>query len=765
MDDVPRDSAGPSGRPTFNLFAALWKHRLVVVLGVVVGGVLGGLHYARKQPAYLSATQVLVVKKRSDALPVGGGDPRLGVYDDYVSTHLVLIRSPFVLERAVRKRSLAALRSFQNTEPVGAIQGGLVATRDRDPNGPPTGNNIILLSFRGPDPGDAEVVLNAIVDSYRDFLDETYRNVSDNTLDLITRASELLKTDLNEKEQAYATFRKTSPLMVRSSEGVNVHTSRILDLQKRETLLLERGGEIKERLRAIDDARKAGRPADIAVALATRPLDKVGAQTNTDYSLELALHPLLLKEQDLLSVFGKDHPDVKRIRQQIDMTRTLYAKLDTLTKKGPEADPAGGRLDSHVQALGQELILVETVHKALTSLLKDEFDKARALEVYEVQDQAHRNDIARTAQILNGTLKRLEEINLVRDFGGFEAKVIAPPGRGAKVSPILSQFLLLGLVIGAILGCTGAVLLDITDKSFHSAEDIRHALRLPIIGHVPYRSRRGAATAHVDTPDGPGVEVDAGLSTVFAPLSAESESFRGIRTALYFNTRGERHKVLQVTSPNAGDGKTTVISNLAVAIAQSGRSVVLVDADLRRPRVHRVFGLSNRVGLAEAIGGSVQPADVIQPTVVPNLSVLTSGRRVPNPAELLTSPEFDAVLDDLREAYDFVLVDTPPLLGVSDPCAVAPRVDGLILVIRVMKNGRPSAMQARGLLDGLSVQLLGAVVNGVGRDGAMSGYGYGHYEYSETYTSNESEDRDAVDDESPDGAAPRAKEPSANGHA
>jgi capsular exopolysaccharide synthesis family protein len=457
---------------------------------------------------------------------------------------------------------------------------------------------------------------------------------------------------------------------------------------------------------------------------------------------------------------------VVRVRQQIAMTRKLYERLDTISKK-PDADPAGARLDAHVQALGQELILVETVHKALTAQLESELVKARDLEEYEAQDQAHRNDIALTTQVLNATLKRLTEINLVRDFGGFEAKVIAPPGRGAKVSPVLYQFVLLGLVIGALLGGGGALLLDLTDKSFHSAEDIRRSLGLSVVGHIPYRHRRGAATVRTAGPDGEGAEVDAGLTTVLAPMSPEAESYRGIRTALYFNTRGEKHKVLQVTSPNAGDGKTTVITNLAVAIAQSGRSVVLVDADMRRPRVHRVFGLSNRIGLSEAIAGAADPVAAAQPTVVPNLSVLPCGRRPPNPAELLTTPAFDAVLDDLREAYDFVLVDTPPLLAVSDPCAVAPRMDGLILVVRVTKNGRPAAEQARGLLDGLPVQLIGAVVNGVGKDGAMSGYGYGHYEYAAAYV----QDYGAAEagDDAADGAAeaaadPRAHTPSLNGH-
>src|SRR5262249_53791911 len=126
------------------------------------------------------------------------------------------------------------------------------------------------------------------------------------------------------------------------------------------------------------------------------------------------------------------------------------------------------------------------------------------------------------------------------------------------------------------------------------------------------------------------------------------------RTALFFSTQGDQHKVIQVTSPNMGDGKTTLIANLAVSIAQSGRRVLLIDADLRRPRIHRVFGVTGRIGLAEIITEAALPESAIQPTVIPNLFVLPCGRRPSNPAELLTSPRFEDLLDDFRGNYDYV---------------------------------------------------------------------------------------------------------------
>jgi capsular exopolysaccharide synthesis family protein len=250
------------------------------------------------------------------------------------------------------------------------------------------------------------------------------------------------------------------------------------------------------------------------------------------------------------------------------------------------------------------------------------------------------------------------------------------------------------------------------------------------------------------------------------PSSVEAEAYRSVRTAVYFNTHGERRKIIQVTSPSMGDGKSTLIANLAVAIAQSGRSVILVDADLRRPRLHRVFGLPGRKGLAQVIEGDVELADTIRPSVVPNLSVLPCGTRPSNPAELLTLPRFADLLEELRDSYDFVLLDTPPLLAVSDPCIVAPRADGVLLTIRVSRNGRPAAERGRDLLSALRAQVFGVVVNGVGKQGAMAGYGYEHYhytaEYSSEYTSSDPE-TEAQQADTP--AEHETPAPSSNGHA
>lgn len=755
VDDVfaESESTAPARGSSRNVLLVVWQRRWLVLLGVVAGGIFGLLAFSQRPPVYRASAQVLVVKKQaSNALPVAGGDPRVSVMEDYVATHLILIRSPLVVERAVKKRKLSELRSVNGGDAVGIIRNGLIASREasKDASGP-GGNNIINLSYSGSDSGDVETVLLAVIESYREFLDETYRDFSDKTVELINSATETLQTNLVAKEKAYREFRRTSPLMIRGENGSNIHSSRILDFQRKETTFLEKSREIKNRLEAIEKAKVEGKGRGVIMALASRQLEKgqVVRETN-DVAMESAMLPLLKQEAELSQFYGKDHPELLRVRRQMDMTKDFYKRLDEIARrqdKNASSDP----VEAAIQALREELVLVEANHSALSGLLAEEVKKARALESYEMQDEGFRNDISRITKVLDQTLKRLEEINLVRGYGGFEARPIAPPTAGGKVSPVFSQFMLMGLALGFGAGVGIAFLLDVLDKSFRTPEEIRRRLGMAIVGHVPFSSKSSSVMPVRDSL-GRVYEVDGGLVALHHPSSPESEAFRGVRTALFFNTHGEGHKVVQVTSPNMGDGKTTLITNLAVSIAQTGRRVLLIDADLRRPRVHRAFGVNGRIGLAELIMGTAELESAVQPTAASNLWVLPCGRRPTNPAELLTSPRLEDVLEDARAAYDFVLVDTPPLLAVSDPCIVAPRVDAVLLTIRVSKNGRPAAERARDLLTASKVNCIGVVVNGVGKQGTMSGYGYDHYKYADEYSAGYT----ATDEEATQDDAPRA---------
>jgi capsular exopolysaccharide synthesis family protein len=358
---------------------------------------------------------------------------------------------------------------------------------------------------------------------------------------------------------------------------------------------------------------------------------------------------------------------------------------------------------------------------------------AKALTNYELQENHLRTEVARLQLIYDGTIKRLQEINLVRDSGGFDARSLSTPGVGGKIAPVAWQDLGLGVVLGLLLGAGLAYLAELSDKSFRNPEEIRRRLGLPLVGHIPFIT----ADADAERKRAAGEPcIDPMLCTFFRPKSLEAEAYRAVRTALFFATQGIGHRVIQVTSPNKSDGKSLMIANLAIMVAQSGKRVLLIDADLRRPRQHKIFAVAAGAGLGKLLSGDATASEAVVPTSVPNLSVLPCGLVPPNPSELLTAPRFKEVLAAFREEYDYVLVDTPPLLAVTDPCVVASRVDGLFLTIRLTRKGRPDAERAREILAGLNVKVLGVVVNGITR-GSAGIYSPSAYDYTETYGQEE----------------------------
>lgn len=179
-----------------------------------------------------------------------------------------------------------------------------------------------------------------------------------------------------------------------------------------------------------------------------------------------------------------------------------------------------------------------------------------------------------------------------------------------------------------------------------------------------------------------------------------------------------------VTSAGPGEGKSTTITNLAVAYAQSDMHVVLIDADLRKPTMHHTFNLSNRIGLTNALSSRGMVSDVIRETKIPNLSVITSGPIPPNPSEMLASKRMGVLLEELKEQYDMILIDTPPALAVTDAQIVASKSDGVILVIDSGKVKREIAMKAKANLDYVKARILGVVLNNMNRKSSESYYYY-----------------------------------------
>ncbi|WP_119068533.1 CpsD/CapB family tyrosine-protein kinase [Rubrobacter indicoceani] len=219
------------------------------------------------------------------------------------------------------------------------------------------------------------------------------------------------------------------------------------------------------------------------------------------------------------------------------------------------------------------------------------------------------------------------------------------------------------------------------------------------------------------------------LVSISDPGGQAAEAYRTLRTSLLYSIVDNPPKVVVVTSPGQREGKSTTCANLAVSLSQAGKSVVLIDCDLRKPVVHGVFDLRNTRGLVDALVGT-ESVDDLWHTPLENLRVLTSGSIPPNPTELLGSERFTALVEELREAADYVIIDAPPVQLVSDPAIIAVQADGVVLVLDAQSTRKLSARRSIRTLESVGAKVLGTVMNNVkpSRDGTYGGYSYSYGE-------------------------------------
>jgi capsular exopolysaccharide synthesis family protein len=387
----------------------------------------------------------------------------------------------------------------------------------------------------------------------------------------------------------------------------------------------------------------------------------------TGASVEDNLFPLLLEEQIMLESFGSDHPKIKALRKRIELTREHLLG----TRRGAENsetsnDPPKDFYEIYLDSIREQILMNDQTMAEMSDLFDSERDQARALSTFQVTDGTFKAQIQRKERLFDAVIKRLEEINLVSEMSQgnlTKTEVIHPPGLGSQIAPDMKQIMTTSALMGLVAGLALAFVVDSADRRFRGPDDVRNDLGLPVVGHIPVIpvSKKAAKEAESQT----GGDLHPVLRLVHHPRGRIAEAYRAVRTALYFSTRGGRHKVIQVTSPNPGDGKTTLSANLAISIAQSGKTCILIDADFRRPRVHKLFGLDREVGLSALIEGTAEIPDAVRETGVENLTVMTCGQRPENPSELLTSLRFQELLDKLRDEYEFVIIDTPPILAVT----------------------------------------------------------------------------------------------------
>ncbi|MFA5787051.1 MAG: polysaccharide biosynthesis tyrosine autokinase [Actinomycetota bacterium] len=368
---------------------------------------------------------------------------------------------------------------------------------------------------------------------------------------------------------------------------------------------------------------------------------------------------------------------------------------------------AAASLVAASRALGEQLQAVQQQASDLSGEMAGEKDPTKKSAL-----ASQRDALIAQLGVLQAKAAELSPGALLPNSGGQIVQPASTPSRPSR--PNHTRNGMLGLTLGLALGVGAAFLLDTLDERVRTQEDAESILGTSVLGTIP-------PVATWDRRE------RSYLASVADPKSPAAEAYRGLRTNLRFVGVDGDLKTIAVTSASAGEGKTATVANLAVTLAATGARVVAVSADLRKSRLHRFFGVPNEVGMSQVLSGQASLEEAIQSPGVPGLRLLSSGKAPPNPAELLASPRFDQVLKELSRVADFVLVDTPPVLAVSDASVIAPRVDGVLLVIDGKSTRRGAGVHSAEQLRQVGARILGGVLNEFS-PGAKAGYRHG-YEY------------------------------------
>lgn len=417
------------------------------------------------------------------------------------------------------------------------------------------------------------------------------------------------------------------------------------------------------------------------------------------------LADLQRQQAQLQEKLGDKHPDMQKIASAIKLAE---AKLN-----GEIAKVVQSVRSEYQAALAQENSLVQALNQQKSEALSM---NRKAID-YSVLDR----DVQSSKQIYESLLQRAKETGIAGELKTSNIRVLDQAEQPRKpVRPKRGTNLLLGLFVGTLLGCGLAFFLEYMDSRIKTPDEIRRHLGLPSLGLLPAVDAKVLSGAYP--------LLSGGVPAVF------SEAFRSMRTNILFSSAQEGAKSIVVTSTGPGEGKSMVASNLAVSLAQTGQRVLIIDADMRRPKAHDIFEVAQDPGLSNLLVGDAKASECVRKTSVAGLWVLTAGRVPPNPADLVGSIRFRDFLASVKQHFDWVIVDSPPVMAVTDAALIAHHATGLLFVIGAEMTSRHAAAQALKQLSHANAQILGAVLNRVDLD--HNGYYYSHYyrrEYRDYY--------------------------------
>ena len=705
-------------RQTIGVLRGGWR---LIGISVLICLIISIIYLARTKRIYQATVRLLVLQQGGRPLNVANTDPNrlMEGTEDYVPTHSLIISSPLVIQRAIHKVGLENLPSLldakkRDLDPVEEAINHLKVTR------PDRLAKVLLVEYRAGDRDEAVRTIEAIIDSYNQFLEETFQKNSSTAIMLLSKARDDLDKELGGLEAKYLELRRKTPALITGEEGrSSLLANRLANWDREASVAMVKAIQLKAQLEL---ARKLAREGTELWAIA-HAISQLGGDTS---SLTTALtsgtaqsgaaeyiRQLTQQQQHLAEQFGPQYAKVRELQVQIDRIRGRV--------RGAMSRLEGDEVRDLLNAIDQSLQSVQAMRSELGKQFDQDQEKAKHFEEDLLAEANLRGKLERQRALFSTVVDQLKQAQFVSDYSSITAHVIEPAQTPLRpVWPRVSLTLALALVVGCAVGMGVVVVSDRLDQRVRSLDELRQLTDLVVLGQVALLPEDQSAAM------GP-----VGLISYAKPRSYWAEAYRAIRTNIDFlRRRNQRLQVLLVTSFHAGDGKTTSASNLAISFALAGRRVLLIDADLRRPSLHKVHGLPSERGLSQLLKDLLPLHQGVQRSKIEDLEVITTGPEVSNPAELLSGPRLAELLDEARQAYDVIVIDSPPLLAVADPAIVGAVVDGVILVAQPKTLQRRDVEHALELLRSLGTSILGMLINGVGREDRGYGYGYGQYGYS-----------------------------------
>ena len=704
----------------------------LILFFVVLSMALSVLYFLKAPKTYESTAKVFVDEKSAPTM--NSGDSNSMMSETPLERYITTLKSTIILEPAIEAGHFDKMAMFESFDDI------LFELREGDtltvsPADTKSNSGVLKLAVRGGSQAECKETLDAIIKSFNDHILATTKNIGGEHAEIVGKAQVQWLDRLKEVEAEIEEISVRPELISIEGRVTNRYQTDLIRLREDQHELQREKSKLLALADTIRQDQLAGRTSD---DLVTAVMSEESEVTDNAYvRTQEQLVELKMEEQDLLNEFGSDHPNIRAVRRKIFAVEAIRRQeLDAMKGMNREiADQTQAKqnlVPDFLKQMERKAILLVAEEGQIEKQMEELQDKSTSVSAIVEKLASLQRERERLETGYYATIDTMSEMNALKEHLWRNLSVLDPPSIAEEVAPKLPICLGAGLVLGSLLGLAFAGFKDIAEKTFHSSDDVGDMLGTQVIGHVSLFQKARSRDRNSKFPN-----AAPELVTLHAPASQASESYRAIRTSIYFKTQQTGAKVIQVTSPAPGDGKSTTISNLAVSIAQSGRRVLMIDADLRKPTQHKIFGLHNKEGLSSAILGEADPEAVVQSVIPEYLSIVSAGPLVGNPAELLTSASFVDILKQYGEMYDYVLVDTPPLLAVTDPSIVCSHVDLVYMVMRIRNGVRSNSMRAKEIINSMNIELGGVIINGLRRrdqkNYEYSGqYGYGSYSYGKT---------------------------------